>query len=90
MRTGLGAFNTMLNDDRIFAEQLDNILKLLKHPSQEVVDEAGNTAWWMIISGYDLNEEFIKNLKDEFKKSDNQMFKSFLELMGDYLDAKKE
>lgn len=44
----------------------------------------------MIISGYNLNEEFIENLKDEFKKSDNQMFKSCLELMDDYIDTNKK
>lgn len=87
--TGIETFNTMLNDEKTLAEQLDNILKLLKHPNQEVVNAVGNTAWWVIISGYNLNEEFISNLKEEFKKSDNQMFKSCLELMDDYIDNNK-
>lgn len=90
MITGIEVFNTMLNDERIVAEQLNNILKLLKIPNEEVVDEAGKTAWRMIISGYDLNEEFIENLKGKLKKSDNQIFVSCLELMDDYIEVLKK
>ena len=75
----------MLYDEEILAEQLDNILRLLKHSDQEIVDEAGIAAWKMIISSYDINKEYLDKLISEFEKSDNQLFKTFLELMGDYI-----
>lgn len=83
--TGIEAFNNMLYDEEILAEQLDNILRLLKHSDQEIVDEAGIAAWKMIISSYDINKEYLDKLISEFEKSDNQLFKTFLELMGDYI-----
>jgi len=83
--TGIEVFNNMLYDEEILVEQLDNILRLLKHPDQEIVDEAGIAAWGMIISGYDINKEYLEQLISEFEKSDNQLFKTFLELMDDYI-----
>lgn len=86
IKNGLDAFEHYIYEDNILAEHQDDIIRLLKHDEEDVVEYAAQKAWSAITMGYNVKREFINYVISDFEKRQDQIFKTFLYLISEYLN----
>ncbi|WP_303983752.1 SMI1/KNR4 family protein [Niallia circulans] len=89
--TGIEAFNNLSDDQEILAENLDNIRHFLKHSDKDIVEFAGESAWSLVYSDYEIDEEFIKFVSSVYKgRTDIPSFPILLARMNNHLKLDKQ
>ncbi len=87
---GINAYEKLYGEDgKVLNEQLQNLLVLTKSENEDISNEAGRSAWYLITYGLADDEQFINKIVKIYEESTNPVFKLFREQILEYIENNK-